>query len=254
MGLSPYGIGNDPLSTPAGLIRPIGAKRMIFHLEYFLVIAPAFLLGLWAQMRIKATYATAQRLAAPLSGAAAARHILDSAGLHQVDIQQVPGRLSDHYDPRQKVLRLSPEVYQSRSLAAVGIAAHEAGHAIQDAQAYAPLVVRNAAVPAAGFGSNVGILLVILGAIMQMNAVLIWLGIALFGCVVVFQLVNLPVEFNASTRAKAQLVQLGVVNQQELTYVSKVLNAAAWTYVAATLQALLTLLYLIMRFTGGSRD
>ncbi len=219
---------------------------------YFLFIAPAFLLGLWAQMRIKTTYATAQRLAAPLSGAAAARHILDSAGLRQIDIEQVPGHLSDHYDPRQKVLRLSPEVYQSRSLAAVGIAAHEAGHAIQDARAYAPLVIRNAVVPAAGFGSNIGILLVILGAFF--SQVLIWVGIGLFSAVVFFQLVNLPVEFNASSRAKAQLVGMGIVSQEELTYVEKVLNAAALTYVAATLQAILTLLYLIIRFTGGSRD
>lgn len=227
---------------------------MFFDPMYFLFIGPAFLLGLWAQLRIKTTYATAQRLAAPLSGAAAARHILNSAGLSNVDIEQVPGRLSDHYDPRHKVLRLSPEVYQSRSLAAVGIAAHEAGHAIQDARAYAPLVLRNAAVPAAGFGSNAGILLVILGAIMGMNSILIWAGIGLFSCVVFFQLVNLPVEFNASSRAKAELVQLGIVKDQELVYVSKVLNAAALTYVAATLQALLTLLYLIARFTGGSRD
>jgi len=221
---------------------------------YFLFIAPAFLLGLWAQMRIRATYGEAQRLAAPLSGAAAARHILNSAGLQHVDVEQVPGHLSDHYDPRQKVLRLSPEVYQSRSLAAVGIAAHEAGHAIQDARAYAPLVIRNAVVPAAGFGSNVGMLLVILGAILQMNAVLIWLGIGLFSAVVFFQIVNLPVEFNASSRAKAQLVEMGIVGREELVYVEKVLNAAALTYVAATLQAILTLLNLIIRFTGGSRD
>lgn len=227
---------------------------MIFDPMYFLFIGPAFLLGLWAQLRVKTTYATAQRLAAPLSGAAAARHILDSAGLPNVDIEQVPGHLSDHYDPRHKILRLSPEVYQSRSLAAVGIAAHEAGHAIQDARAYAPLVVRNLAVPAAGFGSKGGILLVILGAILQMNPILIWAGIGLFSCVVVFQLVNLPVEFNASSRAKAELVQLGIVKDRELAYVSKVLNAAALTYVAATLQALMTLLYLIARFTGGSRD
>jgi hypothetical protein len=228
---------------------------MVFDPMYFLFIAPAVLLGLWAQMRISMTYARAQRMAAPLSGVAAARHILDSAGLSNVQIEQVPGRLSDHYDPRDKVLRLSPEVYQSRTLAAVGIAAHEAGHAIQDAHAYAPLLLRNAAVPAAGFGSNFGILLIILGAALNMNALLIWLGIGLFACVVVFQVVNLPVEFNASARAKAQLVQLGIINQDELVYVKKVLNAAALTYVAATLQAILTLLYYIMRFTGGrNRD
>ena len=228
---------------------------MFFDPRYFLFIAPAVLLGLWAQMRISMTYARAQRMAAPLSGVAAARHILDSAGLSNVQIEQIPGRLSDHYDPRDKVLRLSPEVYQSRTLAAVGIAAHEAGHAIQDAHAYAPLLLRNAAVPAAGFGSNAGILLIIVGAALNMNALLIWLGIGLFACVVVFQVVNLPVEFNASARAKAQLVQLGIINQDELVYVKKVLNAAALTYVAATLQAILTLLYYIMRFTGGrNRD
>ena len=221
---------------------------MFFDPLYFLMIAPAFILGLWAQMRVKSTFAKAQRMAAPLSGAAAARHILDSAGLQNVDIQQVQGFLSDHYDPRHKVLRLSPDVYQNRSLAAVGIAAHESGHAIQDANAYAPLVVRNAVVPVAGFGSNAGILLVILGAVFSWPP-LITVGIVLFSCVVFFQLVNLPVEFNASSRAKVQLVQLGIVNQQEMVYVNKVLNAAALTYVAATLQAILTLLYLVMRFS-----
>lgn len=222
-------------------------------LTYILFIAPALILGLWAQMRVKATYAQAQRLAAPLSGAAAARHILDSAGLHQVSIEQVPGHLSDHYDPRHKVLRLSPEVYGSRSLAAVGIAAHEAGHALQDARQYAPLVVRNAAVPAASFGSGASFLLLVLGMIFQFPP-LVFLGIGLFGCFVFFQLVNLPVEFNASKQAKQQLVVLGVVNSQELAYVDKVLSAAAWTYVAATLQAVMTLLYYVMIFSGGSRD
>lgn len=227
---------------------------MIFDPLYFLMAAPALLLALWAQFRISSTYAKAQRVAAPLSGAAAARHILDSAGLNDVDIEMIGGHLSDHYDPRHKVLRLSQEVYQSRSLAAVGIAAHEAGHAIQDARRYAPLVVRNAAVPIAGFGSNFAMILVILGAVVSSLNFLITVGIALFAGVVFFQLVNLPVEFNASNRAKQQLVALGIVPQQEMYYVNKVLNAAAMTYVAATLQAILTLLYLIIRFTGGSRD
>jgi Zn-dependent membrane protease YugP len=220
-----------------------------FDPMYFLFIAPAFLLGLWAQMRIHVTYAQAQRLAAPLSGAAAARHILDSAGLSSVAIEQIPGHLSDHYDPRSKVLRLSPAVYSSRSLAAVGIAAHESGHALQDALGYAPLAIRNAVVPVANFGSGMGMLMVILGAFF--STVLIWVGIALFSAVVFFQVVNLPVEFNASNRARQQLVGLGIINQEELRYVSKVLNAAALTYVAATLQAILTLLYLIMRFSGN---
>jgi len=220
---------------------------------FWILVGPAFLLGLLAQIWVKSAYAKAQRLAAPLSGAAAARHILNGAGLQNVDIEQVPGRLSDHYDPRHKVLRLSPEVYQSRSLAAVGIAAHEAGHAIQDARAYAPLVIRNLAVPAAGFGSGAGIWMLFFGLILQ-APLLVWLGIGLFVCFVFFQVVNLPVEFNASSRAKAELVQLGIVNQQELVHVNKVLSAAAMTYVAATLQAILTLLYYIMLATSGSRD
>lgn len=227
---------------------------MIFDPMYFVFVLPAFLLGLWAQLRIRIAYGSAQQMAAPLSGAAAARHILDSAGLHDVGIEQTPGHLSDHYDPSEKVLRLSPEVYQSRSLAAVGIAAHEAGHAIQDASAYAPLVIRNAVVPMAGFGSSAGVILIIVGAMLGMVSWLIWLGIALFATVVFFQVVNLPVEFNASRRAKAQLVQLGIVNSEELYYVNKVLDAAALTYVAATLQALFTLLYYMWRFGNASRD
>jgi hypothetical protein len=224
---------------------------MFFDPMYFLFIAPAALLGLWAQFRIHTAYAQAQQLAAPLSGAAAARHILDSAGLTGVQIEEIPGELSDHYDPRDNVLRLSEAVYRSSTLAAVGIAAHEAGHAMQHADSYAPMLVRNAAVPAAGIGSKAGLMLIIVGAIFNMNPILIWLGIGLFSCVVFFQLVNLPVEFNASSRAKAQLVSLGIINHDELGYVNKVLNAAALTYVATTLQALLTLLYYVMRFTGG---
>ncbi|MCD4728865.1 MAG: zinc metallopeptidase [Pirellulales bacterium] len=224
---------------------------MFFDPMYFLWIAPAVLLGMWAQFRIRTTYAQAQQMGAPLSGAAAARHILDSAGLNDIGVEQIPGHLSDHYDPRAKVLRLSPEVYQNRTLASVGIAAHEAGHAIQHAHSYAPLVVRNVAVPMAGFGDKASIILLIIGMIMRQPP-LIFLGIGLFAVVVVFQVINLPVEFNASARAKAQLVGLGIVDDQELTYVKKVLNAAALTYVAATLQAILTLLYYVTRF--GSRN
>ena len=168
-------------------------------------------------------------------------------------IEQTSGFLSDHYDPRAKVLRLSPEVYASRSMAAVGIAAHEAGHAIQDAKQYAPLVVRNAAVPLAGFGSNVSMMLFIMGLIFQIGP-LVWAGILAFSTVVFFQLVNLPVEFDASNRAKAELVTLGIVSPEQRVYVDRVLNAAAWTYVAGTLQAILTLLYLILRASGSNRD
>ena len=226
---------------------------MFFNFEYLIWIAPALLLAFWAQWRVKATYAQAQQVPAPLSGAAAARHILDSAGLNSIDIEQIPGQLSDHYDPRAKVLRLSPEVYQGRNLAAVGIAAHESGHALQDAQSYAALTVRNAAVPVANFGSGISYILILAGFFLQYG-VLLWAGIALFGGVVFFQLVNLPVEFNASSRAKAQLVNLGIINQQELAYVDKVLDAAAWTYVAATLQTVLTLLYYVSLGNRSSRD
>jgi Zn-dependent membrane protease YugP len=232
---------------------------MFFDPLYFVFIAPAVLLSLWAQWRIHATYAQAQQMQAPLSGAAAARHILDSAGLNGVNIEPVPGHLSDHYDPRDKVLRLSSAVFNDRSLAAVGIAAHEAGHAIQDATHYAPLVIRNAAVPLAGFGSSFGIGMLVIGALLSVQGfafghLLVWAGILLFGAAVFFQVINLPVEFDASARAKRQLVEYGIVPQDEMRYVNQVLNAAALTYVAATLQAVLTLLYYIFRFTGGGRD
>ncbi|MFH1924857.1 MAG: zinc metallopeptidase [Planctomycetota bacterium] len=217
----------------------------LFDPLFWMLVGPFLLLGVIAQVWVKSAYASAQRRRAPLSGAAAARHILDSAGLQDVDIQVVRGHLSDHYDPRHKVLRLSQQVHQSQTLAAVGIAAHEAGHAIQDARAYGPLVIRNAAVPAAGFGSNASFWLVILGIIFSAPA-LLWAGVALFGCVVFFQLVNLPVEFNASSRAKAQLAELGIVDSQGMVYVNRVLSAAAMTYVAALLTAVMTLVYYIL--------
>lgn len=226
---------------------------MMFDPAYFLWIAPAMLLAFWAQMKVRSTYAAAQQEPAALSGAAAARHILDSAGLQNVDIEEVPGELTDHYDPTSKVLRLSSHNYRARSLAAVGIAAHEAGHAIQDAHAYAPLTIRNAAVPVANFGASGGLMLAVLGFILHFQ-LLFWIGIALFSGVVFFQLVNLPVEFDASNRAKQQLVMLGIVPAQQMGAVNNVLNAAAWTYVAGTLQSVLTLLYYASLFGGGSRD
>ena len=223
-----------------------------YYFEYILWISPALVLMMWAQMRVKSTFAQAQQVSAQLSGAGAARHILDAAGLQNVAIEQVPGHLSDHYDPRAKVLRLSQDVYGARTTAAVGIAAHEAGHALQDANNYAPLVIRNAAVPAATFGGNISFLMIIAGGIMAIPG-LIWLGIGAFACVVFFQLVNLPVEFDASARAKRLLVEHGIVADQDMVYVNRVLNAAAWTYVAGTLQAVLTLLFYVMRY-AGSRD
>jgi uncharacterized protein len=226
---------------------------LTFDYLYWVMLAPALLLGLWAQARVHSAFARAQQVPAPMSGAAAARYVLDSAGLQSVAIEPVEGFLSDHYDPREKVLRLSPDVYQGNSMAAVGIAAHEAGHAIQDLKRYAPLVVRNAVVPVASFGGGISMTLLMIGFMLS-AALLVKIGIVLYSAVVFFQLVNLPVEFDASNRAKAQLDALGVVPRQDQQYVREVLNAAAWTYVAGTLQAVLTLLYFIMRFGGSSRD
>lgn len=225
-----------------------------FNFEYLLFVAPAIVLMLWAQFRIKSAYSRGMNIAAPLSGAAAAQHILDAEGIHDVSIEMTHGHLSDHYDPMHKVLRLSSEVYSSHSAAAVGIAAHEAGHAIQHAHSYLPLVLRNAAVPAAQFGPVAFMVLLVLGMIMS-SPTLIWIGILAYAGVFVFQLINLPVEFDASNRAKRMLGELGIVDQDGAAAVRSVLNAAAWTYVAATLQTLLTVLYYAIRIGGlGSRD
>ena len=219
---------------------------------YFVWIAPAMLLAMWAQWKVQSSFAAAAREPAPLSGAAAASHILDSAGATEVTIEPVAGHLTDHYDPQAKVLRLSQDVYDSRSLAAVGIAAHEAGHALQDAENYSLMSIRNAAVGVANFGSGLGLIVFMIGLAIALKPVA-WLGIALFAGTVFFQLVNLPVEIDASNRAKAQLVHLGIVPVADMPAVNSVLNAAAWTYVAGTLQSVFTLLY-YASFLTGSRD
>ncbi|MCI0359773.1 MAG: zinc metallopeptidase [Planctomycetaceae bacterium] len=224
----------------------------MYDLGLLLFIAPALILAMVAQWMVSSAYARGRNIAARLSGFMAARHILDATGLGNVAIEEIPGHLSDHYDPREKVLRLSTDVYHGRSLAAVGIAAHEAGHAIQDAVGYLPLAIRNFAVPAASFGSIAGMLMLALGLILQWPFLLL-VGIIVFSGVVFFQLVNLPVEFNASSRAKLLLVELGLVEAQEMGAVKSVLNAAALTYVAGTLQAVLTLLYYILRYATGQR-
>ena len=226
---------------------------MFFDPMYLVWIAPALLLAMWAQWKVHASFTAAAREPAPLSGAAAARHILDSAGATDVAIEPVPGHLTDHYDPAAKVLRLSQDVYGSRSLAAVGIAAHEAGHALQDAHNYSLMGIRNAAVGVANLGSGLGLFVFMIGLGLALQPVA-WLGIALFAGTVFFQLVNLPVEIDASNRAKAQLVSLGIVPAAEMPAVNSVLNAAAWTYVAGTLQSVLTLLYYASFLTGSSDD
>jgi len=228
---------------PAGIDGNLGA---------LLFLAPALLLAMWAQGRVQSTYANAMRVPAPLSGAAAARHILDQAGLTDIGIEEVGGTLSDHYDPTQRVLRLSRDVYRRQTAAAVGIAAHEAGHAIQHATHYAPLIVRNIAVPLAQWGPNLAVVAMMAGAAMHSFG-LVLLGVACFSGVAFFQLVNLPVEFDASNRAKRLLDELGMVDQQGASAVKSVLGAAAWTYVAATLQSVLTVLYYVIQILGSSR-
>lgn len=233
----------------------------MFYFDFMLVLftLPAVLLAMFAQYRVSSAYREMSQVRARMSGFHAARKILDDAGLYNVNIEQIPGEMSDHYDPRQKVLRLSPGVYQGYSMAAVGIAAHEAGHALQDAKHYAPLKIRNMAVPVASIGSNFGMLAIMIGFSMLFSGILIGkfvmlIGIVMFGGVVAFQLVNLPVEFDASSRAKTELLNLGIITGPELPYVSKVLNAAALTYVAATLHSVLTLLYYVMRFSSATSN
>jgi len=228
----------------------------MFDSLYLMLLGPPMLLAMWATFKVKTAFRKAKkiRVSSGMSGAEAAAHILERSGLYHVAIEPTNGFLSDHYDPRKKVLRLSPEVYQGRSIAAVGIAAHEVGHALQDQAAYSPLALRNAIVPMAGFGSNASFMIFILGMFMQIPFLMV-AAIVLFSAVVVFQLVNLPVEFNASSRARALLVDTGVIRPEEDRAVGKVLNAAAMTYVAGTLTAIATLIYYILR-SGllGGRD
>ncbi len=238
---------------------------LFFDPLYLLILAPGILLALWAQWRVSSAFSQASRIPARsgASGAEAAVHLLSVAGVDRVGIEPTHGYLSDHYDPSDKVLRLSPDVYRGRSLAALGVAAHEAGHAIQDAQRYAPLVLRNIMVPVAAFGSQAAWLIIMLGFALTFGRVLppdigrwvVYTGIGLFAAVVVFQVVNLPVEFDASRRARIALQEAGLVTPDEDQVVGKVLNAAALTYVAATLTAILTLAYYLLRATAlGGRD
>ncbi len=228
---------------------------MIFDPMYFLFVGPAMLLAMWAQYRVKSAYAMGSRVGARsgLSGAETAQRILNAYGIANVAIEPVQTYLGDHYDPKHKVLRLSPDVYHGRSLASLGIAAHEVGHAIQDATSYGPLAIRNGLVPMASIGSNLSIILVIAGLVLQMTNLAV-VGLALFSLVVLFQLVNLPVEFNASSRARGILLQQNMISPQENVVVGKVLNAAAMTYVAATLTAVFTLLYYAYLVFGNRRD
>jgi len=225
---------------------------------YLLISLPALLLGIWAQAKVQGAFKkySQVRTYTGLNGADIARRMLDSNGLNNVKVEQVKGFLSDHYDPRTKTLRLSPQVYQTPSLASAGIAAHEAGHAVQDAENYSALKLRSTMVPSVQIGSWLGPLIFILGFFMQgtVGTSVAWVGVGLFALTALFAVVTLPVEFDATRRAKAWLSTSGVIYNQETEGVAKVLDAAALTYVAGAAQAISTLLYYALLLTGRSRD
>ena len=212
-------------------------------LLYLLLTVPPLLLGFYAQSKVKSNFSKYREVptARGVTGAQVARALLDSQGLHNVMVEETRGFLSDHYDPSKKVLRLSRDVYRGKNVAAAGIAAHEMGHALQDAENYGPLTLRNSMVPSVTIGSWVGPLLLMVGMFIHPGLALI--GLIFFGSTVLFSIVTLPVEFDASRRAKKLLVSEGILQKQELKGVNKVLDAAALTYVAVALQAITTLLY-----------
>jgi hypothetical protein len=214
-----------------------------------LLILVPIIVGLWAQMKLKSAYNKYIQVPSRghITGREAAHAVMDSAGIHDVEIVECHGTLTDHYDPTHKRLALSRDNYRGTSLAALGVAAHEAGHAIQHKQAYAPLNLRMALVPITGFASQFLPVIMFGGFFFGMGPMMINLGIMIYLVLTVFQLVTLPVEFDASKRAKVQLVGLGIVNQDELVGVNKTLDAAAYTYVAAFVSSLGWLLYFISR-------
>lgn len=221
---------------------------------YFLVLIGA-VLSIIASVRVNSTFNKYARVRSMtgMTGAEAAQRILQYNGIYDVQIRQVSGNLTDHYDPRNKTLNLSDSVYGSASVAAVGVAAHECGHAIQHKEGYGPLKFRSALVPAANIGSKLGIPIILLGIIFSYNYVLIQIGIWVFALAVLFQVVTLPVEFNASSRAVRALDQMGILAGQEVGQCRQVLSAAAMTYVAAAASAILQLLRLILLFGGNRR-
>ena len=229
---------------------------------WILLALPGLLLGLWAQLKVKSAFGkySQVRNARGLTGAQVARLILDHYGLRHVSIEETQGMLTDHYDPRAKVLRLSPDVGRAPTIAAVGVAAHEAGHALQDADGYAPLKLRSAIVPAVQFGSWLGPMIIMGGFFLMaltgatdLGYTLAWFGVILFSLTALFAIITLPVEFNASARAKKELVALGILSQQEMKGVSETLNAAALTYVAAAIAAIGQVLYYVILLSGRRR-
>lgn len=224
---------------------------MVFLIYFALII----LIPLWAQVKVKGAYKKYSQVSSSshMRGAEVARRILDSNGLYNVEVVETRGHLTDHYDPRSKTIRLSSANYHGHSVAAAAIAAHEVGHAIQDQQNYAALRIRHSLVPVANIGSNFSWVLIMVGIIAQASGLLL-LGIIFMAAAVLFQVVTLPVEFNASNRAMEQVVSLGIIRNDEERETKKVLNAAALTYVAAAAVAVLELLRLVLIFTGMQRS
>jgi len=225
---------------------------------YLLFSLPALLLGLWAQARVQSTFNKFSKVRSylGLSGSEIARRVLDLNGLSNVRIEEVSGLLSDHYDPRNKVLRLSRNVYRSNSLAAAGVAAHEAGHAVQDLEGYWFLKARSVMVPAVQIGSWIGPIIFMLGLLLRSSfgTNLAWFGLILFSVTAAFALITLPVEFDATRRAKEFLSTSGVLYSNEMGAIHKVLDAAALTYVAGAIQAISTILYYLFLLSGRRRD
>ena len=220
----------------------------------FLLLIPALILSFWAQAKVSGAFERFSRVAASsrMTGAMVARRILDQAGLQDIEVERIGGTLSDHYDPRAKVLRLSPQVHDSNSVAALGVAAHEVGHAIQHDTGYAALGMRNLIWPVANIGSNAGPFMFIIGLFLR-QGFLMDLGIVLFFAAVIFYMVTLPVEFNASRRAMELLETGGYITREEVGPTRAVLSAAAWTYVAAALMAVSQLARLLL-MRGSRRD
>lgn len=226
-----------------------------FDYYYLILVVPALLLALWAQVQVKTTYRKYSRVpnSRGMTGAYAAHAVLNFYGITDVRIERVSGNLTDHYDPRSKVIRLSDGVYNSSTVAAIGIACHEAGHAAQHAENYAPIKIRNAIIPVCNIGSTIGIPLALIGWIFSFS-ILIYVGLGLYAAVFIFQVATLPVEFNASRRAIKVIDETQLLRDDEIGGAKKVLAAAAMTYVASMMVSLANLLRLLLRFSNNRRD
>ena len=248
-GMNNYGAYSEQSNLTVGGLPYIG-----FDYYYLILVIPAMIIALIAQARVKSAYNKYSKIANSrgMTGAQAARMILDDHGLTYIPINITQGTLSDHFDPRNNTVNLSPDVYSGTSIASIGIAAHEVGHAIQHAEHYFPNKVRSAVIPITNFGSNISMILILIGIFLSYG-ILAWIGVALYSTVAIFQLVTLPVEFNASRRAMTHIKNLGIANDTDAKGVKKVLKAAAMTYVAALITSLASFLRIFLIVSGSGR-